>query len=119
MDEIIIKEMIKNKVKRIGLLLCSAAILIFCIIGISDECWVVPAKRAEIVKLTGQRDIWQARAKSLDKYIETREGQYRVAVKFDRLFFMAADPNRVMDFEAIEELIKDRKGFYVKNINDK
>lgn len=112
MDKLIIKEIIKTRLVWLGLFLCSAAIMIFCVIGVYDAFWNVPGKRVEIAELTDQRDVWQARAKELDKYIETRESQYRVATKFDNLFMLVADPNQVMDFEALDEYVKSRKEFF-------
>jgi len=103
----------KDKLILCGLLLTS--IMVFFFIGVYDTFFNVPAKNAKIAGLTDQRDTWHARCKYLEKYIEDREGKYRVAVKFDHLFMLAADPNQVMDFEAIEELIKDRKDCYKKH----
>ena len=111
MDELIIKEIIKNRLIRIGLLLCLAAIAFFCVNGIYAF-WNVPGKRAEIAELTTQCDVWRDRAKELEKYIEVREDQYRVATKFDQLFMLVADPNQVMDMEGLEEYIETRKEFF-------
>ena len=71
-----------------------------------------PERNAEIAELQTQGDVWQARAKELEKYIETREGQYRVACKFDKLFMLVASPSQVLDFEALEEYIKSKKAFF-------
>ena len=71
-----------------------------------------PERNAEIAELQTQGDVWQARAKELDKYIETREGQYRVACKFDNLFMMIADPDQVINFEALDGYLKTRKEFF-------
>jgi len=114
MDKIIIKEYNKTILVWLGLILCLWAIIFFFLIGVYATFWSVPEKRAEIVVLTDQRDIWQCRAKELEEYIETRDGQYRVATKFDNLFMMIADPNQVMDMEGLEQYIKDRKDFYKK-----
>jgi len=119
MDEIIIKEIIKTRLVWIGLFLCSAAIMIFCAIGVYDVFWNVPAKRAVIAELTEQCNTWQGRAKELEKYIEVREGQYRVATKFDELFILIADPNQVMDFEALDQYIKNKKDFFETNLSEK
>lgn len=114
MDELIIKEMIKKNIALIVMFLFSAAIMIFTVIGVYDAFWNVPAKCEKIAELTDERDLWQARAKELEKYVETREGQYRVATKFDNLFMLIAEPNQVMDFEALDGYIKSRKAFFVK-----
>ena len=112
MDEIIIKEMVRTKAWLIALFLCSACLTIFFVNGVYSAFWNVPKKNVEIAELTDERDHWQARAKSLDKYIETREGQYRVACKFDNLFMMIADPDQVISFEALDGYIKTRKEFF-------
>ena len=112
MDEIIIKEMVRTKAWLIALFLCSACLTIFFVNGVYSAFWNVPKKNVEIAELTDERDHWQARAKSLDKYIETREGQYRVACKFDNLFMMIADPDQVINFEALDGYIKTRKEFF-------
>jgi len=98
----------KDKLILCGLLLTSAVLFLEVVV-------VAHTKNAKIAGLTDQRDTWHARCKHLEKYIEDREGKYRVAVKFDHLFMLAADPNQVMDFEVIEELIKERKNFYKKH----
>ena len=112
MHEMIIKEMKRRAAWFIALFLCSACLTVFFVIGVYDAFWNVPAKVVEIAELTDERDHWQARAKSLDKYIETREGQYRVACKFDNLFMMIADPDQVINFEALDGYIKSRKAFF-------
>jgi len=119
MDEIVIKEIIKTRLVLIGLFLCSAAIIIFCVIGVYDAFWNVPAKRATIAELTGERDLWQCQAKELERYIETREEQYQVAMKFENLFMLIADPNQVMKFEDLDQYIKNKKDFFETNLSEK
>jgi len=112
MDKVILWEGAKRLAWIVGLGLISAAIMFFAVIGVYDAIWNVPAKVVEIAELTDSRDAWRARAKELDKYIETREGQYRVATKCDQLWMMVADPNQVMDFEGLEEYLKSKKAFF-------
>lgn len=115
MDELIIREIIKTMLIWAVLFLCSAAIMIFFMIGVYDAFWNVPGKVARIAELTTQRDVWQARAKELDKYIAEQDKKYRVATKFDQLFMLVADPGQVMDFENLNEYIKNKKEFYKTN----
>jgi len=92
---------------------CAALfITIMFFYGIVSLTIIGPERNATISELQTQGDVWQARAKSLDKYIETREGQYRVACKFDNLFMMIADPDQVINFEALDGYIKTRKEFF-------
>ena len=119
MHEMIIKEMKRRAAWFIALFLCSACLTVFFVIGVYDAFWNVPAKVAEIAELTDERDHWQARAKELDKYIgiqnkniATQEDKYRVACKLDHLFMMIADPDQVINFEALDGYIKTRKEFF-------
>jgi len=80
--------------------------------GIVSLTIIGPERNATISELTTERNVWQARAKELDQYIEIREGQYRVACKFDKLFMLVASPSQVLDFEALEEYIKSKKEFF-------
>jgi len=112
MDEIIIKEMIRTKAWLIALLLCSAVLTVFFVNGIYCAFWNVPLKNIEITELTNQLDVYQARAKELEKYIEVREGQYRVATKCSQFFMMIANSKQILGMEGVEELIKSKKAFF-------
>ncbi len=94
------------------LLMAAGFIMVFFMYGVLAAFRGVPAKRAIIAELTIERNLERDRANLLISKMVEREKQYRVAVKFDRLFMLASDPNQVMDFEAIEELIRERKDFY-------
>lgn len=119
MDEMIIKEIIKDRLVLLGLFLCSAAIMIFCVIGVYDAFWNVPAKRATIAELTDQRNTWQCRVNELERYIDEREEQYQVAMKFEDLFMLIANPNQVMKFEDLDQYIKNKKDFFETNLSKK
>jgi len=112
MDELIIKEIIWDRVKVIIGIGVFIICVFFIVNGIFNTGWRIPELRVEIAELTDSRDTWQTRAKELDKYIETREGEYRVACKFDKLFMLVASPSQVLDFEALEEYIKSKKEFF-------
>lgn len=36
----------------------------------------------------------------------------KVAMKFDNLFMLVADPQQVMDFSALESILQNRRNFY-------
>ena len=71
-----------------------------------------PERNATISELQTQVDVWQARAKELEKYIEVREGQYRVATKCSQFFMMIANSKQILGMEGVEELIKSKKAFF-------
>lgn len=104
----IIEPTFSDKAIVAGLFLVSIIIMIFFIYGVFAVCWSVPEKRVEIKHLQNRVGVWQARSVELEKAVE----DYQVAMKFENLFLLAADSNQVMDFEALDQYIKDRKDFY-------
>ena len=49
-----------------------------------------------------------------NKNMQTKINEYKVAMKFENLFMLGASPKNVMNFEALEKYIKERKEFYEK-----
>lgn len=94
--------------KLVGLacMLISALIMVFCIIGIYDCFWNVPAKKAEIFSLTQQNELLQAAIIEKDKYIQHQ----KTAFRFENLFMLAADENDKMDFTMLEDMLCEKRG---------
>ena len=101
-----------DKLIVVGIALACFIGPIFFLNGVYCAFWNVPAKRTQIAELTDSRDAWQARAKELEKYIEVREGQYRVATKCSQFFMMIANSKQILGMEGVEELIKSKKAFF-------
>ena len=103
-----------NKLKIVFWLAVVVAFLIVAssVAGVYQTFWSVPEKKTEIAELTRERDVWESRAKELDRYVAEQDKIYRVATKFDNFFMMIADPDQVINMECLEEYIKDRKEFY-------
>jgi len=119
MDEMVIKEIIKTRLVWLGLFLCSAAIMIFCAIGVYDVFWNVPAKREKIAEITTERDAWRSRVKELDRYVtivtkekKAMEAKYRVAIRWSRFHEMMCDKDQEVRFDMLENYLKKEKGLY-------
>jgi len=69
--------------------------------GILAVFWFMPAKRTEIKRLQTQNEAMQSTI-----------ANYKSAMKFENLFMLVASPNDVMDFEALDKYIQERKDFY-------
>lgn len=80
--------------------------------GVYQIGWGIPDRLKQIEELTLKANTWESRAKELDTYVIEQERKYKVATKFDNLFLLIADPDQVIDFEALDKYIKDRKAFY-------
>lgn len=85
------------------LLICGTVSIIvaFSIIGMISAFSTIPNRNKIITML-------ECRVETRNKKIN----QYKSAMKFENLFMLVASPNDVMDFEALEEYIQDRKDFY-------
>jgi len=107
------------KVIVLSMFFLSAMVIFFAIIVIYQVFLGIPARKAEIAELTSQVNVWQARAKELDGYIQLRdeyiqdqEDKFKVATKFENLFMCIADPKQIMAFEELEEYIANKKEFF-------
>ena len=91
----------------LAMLICSCLILLFAIIGVYQAFFGVPGKKAEIQELQTISNIWQDRAVKAEATIE----EYKVAMKLEDLFLLVADPQQIMDFEALDDYIKNKAEF--------
>ena len=82
-------------------------IILFSIIGMIATCSTIPNQNDKIIALKQQ-------VKSLDAKIN----EYKVAMKFENLFMLGASPKNVMNFEALEAYLIERKNFYKKVNNE-
>ena len=90
-----------------GACLLSAAIMIFCIAGIYNTFWGVPAKIERIAILERQVEVWQARSGELEKYIEKQQ----IALNFEGLFMLGATAKQVFDFGELNKYIEEKRHF--------
>ena len=87
------------KLVGLTLMLLSAAIMVFCVIGIFDCFWNVPAKKSTIYQLTQSNELLQAENEKL-----------KTGMRFENLWLLTADQNDMMDFTMLEETLCEKRG---------
>jgi len=88
------------KLVGFALMLLSAAIMVFSIIGVYDSFWHVPAKNAAIYQLSQKNELLQAENRKM-----------KIAMRFENLFTTFANPNQMIDFKELENYICEKRGF--------
>lgn len=92
--------------------LLSAVIMIFCIAGIYNTFWGVPAKVERIAELEKYVTVWRDRSTGLDKYIERQ----KVAMNFSNFFMMMADPDQIINMADLEGYIEEKRHFCLDEV---
>ena len=77
----------------------------FAVYGIYACCWGVPGKKAQIIEL-------QADNQELEQAIE----DYKVALNYEKLFLIMADPDQIVNFGDLEDYIKSKTDFCLEEV---
>lgn len=94
------------KLVGLALMILSALIMVFCIIGIYDCFWNVPAKNGQIFKLSQNNELLLAENQKL-----------KMGMRFENLFTLFADPNQMIDFSELEKYICEKRGFCLGEVS--
>jgi len=89
------------KLVGFALMLLSAAIMVFCVIGVYDSFWHVPAKNATIRQLSQKNELLQAENRKL-----------KMGMRFENLWLLTADENDKLDFSMLEKMLREKRGLY-------
>ena len=94
--------------KLIGfaLMLLSAAIMIFCVIGVYDSFWHVPTKNAAIHQLSRKNELLRAE----NRKIKAENHKLKMGMRFENLWLLTADEKDKMDFSMIEDMLSEKRG---------
>ena len=87
------------KLVGLALMALSAAIMIFCVIGIYDYFWNVPAKKSEIFRLSQNNEL-----------LQSENDKLKMGMRFENLWLLTADANDMMDFTALEDMLCEKRG---------
>ena len=77
----------------------------FTVYGIYTSVWSVPDKKAEIISLQARLAESQAENEKL-----------KVGMKFESLFWTIADPDQIVDFEALNKYIREKQEFCLEAV---
>lgn len=87
------------KLVGLALMILSALIMVFCIIGIYDCFWNVPAKNGQIFQLSQSNELLSAENQKL-----------KMGMRFENLWLLTADENDKMDFTMLEDMLCEKRG---------
>ena len=92
--------------RKFIILVLAVIISWFFVYGQITIFWTVPEKEAEIKHLQSKMVMLETQVDSLHAAVE----QYRIAMRFENLFFLTADQNDLLDFSMLEELLCEKRG---------
>lgn len=96
------------------MVLFSATIMIFSIIGVYDAFWSVPDKKTQIHNLVIEKQAWADRAIAAEAKIE----DYQIALNFEKLFLLLAKPDTITLLGDLEKQIEEKAEFYLKDFRE-